>query len=317
VADIPAEAVQAAAAAFSVAAKETLDLDELMRAVVEAAAPFIAEHALRAATLQQHEEMVGRIATEAIKRERPKLVAEMEQATDQAMEKRAAAIRADERARIVAWLRELVGDVPRLVEWLRERDLHAGAGPLTVLRVAADAIGRGAGVRSPVSCPSAAPESTQSPESPSVAPIYPPSPENPAETLSAPHVDCGICRKLTQDPDGICAVCRFVNDEQRATAIQRAEQAEAALARVKGLHSEIPYKPGFCYCANPYPCPTIRALDGAGAVSEEQTGPVRHLGGNAEDCPACDITTMPYPFLCPGEERTPPASTTEETNPHA
>ncbi len=96
-----------------------------------------------------------------------------------------AAIREDERARIVAWLRELVGDVPRLVEWLHERDLHAGAGPLTVLRVAADAIGRGAGVGSPASCPSAAPESTQSPADSSVAPVYPPAPANPAEALSA------------------------------------------------------------------------------------------------------------------------------------
>lgn len=43
-----------------------------------------------------------------------------------------------------------------------------------------------------------------------------------------------------------------------------------AAARVRELHSEIPDRPGSCYCANAYPCPTIRAL--AGAVSEEQTG---------------------------------------------
>lgn len=43
---------------------------------------------------------------------------------------------------------------------------------------------------------------------------------------------------------------------------QRAETAEAANARVRQLHAETPHKPGTCYCANPYPCPTIRALDG-------------------------------------------------------
>lgn len=32
----------------------------------------------------------------------------------------------------------------------------------------------------------------------------------------------------------------------------------------------------------------------------EQQLPV-HVGGNAEDCPACDTSNgMPYPFICPG-----------------
>ena len=33
----------------------------------------------------------------------------------------------------------------------------------------------------------------------------------------------------------------------------------------------------------------------------------RHIGGraNAEDCPACDTRTMPYPWICPGEPKTP------------
>lgn len=41
----------------------------------------------------------------------------------------------------------------------------------------------------------------------------------------------------------------------------RLTEADAAIARVRQLHSEIPYKRGSCYCANPWPCPTIRALD--------------------------------------------------------
>jgi hypothetical protein len=35
----------------------------------------------------------------------------------------------------------------------------------------------------------------------------------------------------------------------------------SAVARVRTLHAEVPYRPGYCYCTNPYPCPTIRALD--------------------------------------------------------
>lgn len=28
--------------------------------------------------------------------------------------------------------------------------------------------------------------------------------------------------------------------------------------------------------------------------------PPAHVGGNAEDCPACGGTNPPYPFICPG-----------------
>jgi hypothetical protein len=34
-------------------------------------------------------------------------------------------------------------------------------------------------------------------------------------------------------------------------------------------------------------------------TGEEQPAPV-HVGGNAEDCPACHGTNPPYPFACPG-----------------
>ena len=118
-AEIPAEAVQAAAKASSLHFEfcdepRWQDCAECVRVMeqtergLKAAAPFIAEHALRTATREQHEEMIGRIATDAIKRERPKLLAEVEQATDQAMEKRAAAIaalaRAEEHRKFTEWL---------------------------------------------------------------------------------------------------------------------------------------------------------------------------------------------------------------------
>ncbi|MFD8088691.1 hypothetical protein [Streptomyces malaysiensis] len=28
----------------------------------------------------------------------------------------------------------------------------------------------------------------------------------------------------------------------------------------------------------------------------------KHAGGNAEDCPGCDGTNPPYPFICPGPD---------------
>ena len=30
------------------------------------------------------------------------------------------------------------------------------------------------------------------------------------------------------------------------------------------------------------------------------SGRLKHVGGNAEDCPACHGTNPPYPFICPG-----------------
>lgn len=165
-----------------------------------------------------------------------------------------------------------------------------------------------AGVGSPSSCPSAAPESTQSPAGASVAPVYRSGVERPAESLSAP-------RGEDAHPLANSHASEHADDEL-ARALRIADyhaglhrQAADAIARVHQV----------CHTALATPDAPDRwavaaqvraALEGpephagAGAVSEEQTEPVRHLGGNAEDCPACDITTMPYPFLCPGEEQT-------------
>lgn len=51
-------------------------------------------------------------------------------------------------------------------------------------------------------------------------------------------------------------------ERRRDEQLQRTDKAAADVARVRQLHAEIPHKPGTCYCANPHPCPTIRALDG-------------------------------------------------------
>jgi len=42
----------------------------------------------------------------------------------------------------------------------------------------------------------------------------------------------------------------------------------------------------------------------AGEVLAAAGVAVRHTGGNAEDCPACVDPNPPYPFLCPGTNRT-------------
>ncbi|MCT9932424.1 hypothetical protein N5079_19675 [Planotetraspora sp. A-T 1434] len=77
------------------------------------------------------------------------------------------------------------------------------------------------------------------------------------------------------DPDGwleiLDAVFGVVGPE-----LERAERAEAALARARELHSRddsSPHGPWCGTCMTFWPCRTwIAVLDGPGAVSEEQTG---------------------------------------------
>lgn len=35
-------------------------------------------------------------------------------------------------------------------------------------------------------------------------------------------------------------------------------------------------------------------------LAEQQ--PTVHTGGDAEDCPACDLDRLPYPWICPGPQ---------------
>lgn len=80
----------------------------------------------------------------------------------------------------------------------------------------------------------------------------------------------------------------------------RVEQAEATIARVRERLDAL-IAAGFGAVTD-----TLRALrdmlNWEDDVSSQQS--TRHLGGNAnaEDCPACDLRTMIYPYLCPGEE---------------
>ncbi|BBC30045.1 hypothetical protein SGFS_013390 [Streptomyces graminofaciens] len=104
-----------------------------------------------------------------------------------------------------------------------------------------------------------------------------------------------------------------------------ATRADAeAVARVRALHQPVECVNVRCklkqWCIgcdpdgiegcdeNPWPCPTIRALDGEQpsggpcVAGEQQNETPEHVGGrvNAEDCPACEGTNPPYPFICPG-----------------
>lgn len=147
--EIPAEAVQAAARTLAEEILASESDEALARLILEAAAPYLAEHALRSATRQQHEEMVGRLAAEAIERERPKLLAAVEQVADEAIAKRAATIaaqaRASERERIAAHLRAIPDDdkgprtgIGRFID--RHDRLHQGTSITAVLLAAADEI---------------------------------------------------------------------------------------------------------------------------------------------------------------------------------
>ncbi|MFD4596781.1 hypothetical protein ACFWPQ_01985 [Streptomyces sp. NPDC058464] len=51
----------------------------------------------------------------------------------------------------------------------------------------------------------------------------------------------------------------------------------------------------------------LAAADLIDPAKSASAAPLRpaHVGGNAEDCPACSGTDLPYPFLCPGPDTAP------------
>ncbi|MFJ9799875.1 hypothetical protein [Streptomyces sp. NPDC101145] len=115
-----------------------------------------------------------------------------------------------------------------------------------------------------------------------------------------------------------------VRDAEMQQLRTRVAELEAALDRVRALHQPTPGAgfgpdddptPGAyghiaqactsCGTADEFavrwPCPTIRALDGP-ARPEAAPEPAVHAGGDAEDCPACDLDRLPYPWICPGPQ---------------
>ncbi|MFI8535398.1 hypothetical protein ACIGMX_34775 [Streptomyces aquilus] len=53
-------------------------------------------------------------------------------------------------------------------------------------------------------------------------------------------------------------------------------------------------------------------VNGRTALEIYRQRPPQHVGGNAEDCPACHGTNLPYPFICPGPT---PAPSAEDPTP--
>jgi hypothetical protein len=48
---------------------------------------------------------------------------------------------------------------------------------------------------------------------------------------------------------------------------------------------------------------TVNGRTAADALARAiESGRIVHVGGNAEDCPACHGTNPPYPFICPGPD---------------
>lgn len=88
-----------------------------------------------------------------------------------------------------------------------------------------------------------------------------------------------------------------------ATALSRQLDAEAALDRVRAIHSRGRLTNACNDCGQPWPCEITRALDPA----QQPTTPPTHLpdGGNAEDCDACRASNkpIPYPWICPGPQQ--------------
>lgn len=99
--------------------------------------------------------------------------------------------------------------------------------------------------------------------------------------------------------------------QETTDAVTRAERAEAALNAVRAELDRIAALPTIAYDdgrADTFPVGarwTIRVLR-ENALGEPQKLPAGeppvHIGGraNAEDCPACEGTNPPYPFICPG-----------------
>ncbi|MFF7142292.1 hypothetical protein ACFZB5_13720 [Streptomyces nodosus] len=88
-------------------------------------------------------------------------------------------------------------------------------------------------------------------------------------------------------------------DAQRTTRVQRerAEQAEAAIERVRAAADKL---------ADGTEAGFRAALAIRESLDEpKEQPPAQHLGNkaNAEDCPACTGTNPPYPFICPGPEK--------------
>jgi len=71
-----------------------------------------------------------------------------------------------------------------------------------------------------------------------------------------------------------------------------------ALAVAAKFHSQNTDAPA-AFEADPASQTSTKADSKAGPSAADTAEEPRHVGGNAEDCPACEGTNPPYPFICP------------------
>ncbi|KUH38406.1 MULTISPECIES: hypothetical protein [Streptomyces] len=113
-----------------------------------------------------------------------------------------------------------------------------------------------------------------------------------------------VSRRLLESRQEMAAE-RYAWQERGDRAEARAAELEAALDRVRATVTDL--------CDEPHPdhdhlCPddvrryVLDAIDGP-ARPAPGPEPAVHIGGsgNAEDCPACDLDRLPYPWICPGQ----------------
>lgn len=124
---------------------------------------------------------------------------------------------------------------------------------------------------------------------------------------------CGCWCDLHDVPIAECPTFMLVSSWIESRDRELAE-ARAAIERVRALHfvrGRNIHGDDVCAACSPlqpYPCPTVAALDAP--QRPEDTAQPCHIGGraNAEDCPACrpliDKTVL-YPYICPGEPERP------------
>jgi hypothetical protein len=97
-----------------------------------------------------------------------------------------------------------------------------------------------------------------------------------------------------------------------AVVVRRAADETPGEARPRCPHCQMPHDPTPSMNLT---CASIRASIRDRDAAEAQQPAPRHVGGNAEDCPACRGTNPDYPFICPGPDADETQQPNEETRP--
>ncbi|HEY9413731.1 MAG TPA: hypothetical protein VIQ30_03150 [Pseudonocardia sp.] len=112
-----------------------------------------------------------------------------------------------------------------------------------------------------------------------------------------------ISRRLFEQRQEM-ATERYAWQERGDKAEAERDQARAALERVRhelaAIESDRKRLDDDCDAFGDGYADAAARLRATLDEHQEQPAPATHIGGNAEDCPACAGTNPPYPFICPG-----------------